>query len=161
MRIAVLKAPQPNQLDQFLSIGFALGSWHASHFRTKDNIFQNRAPGKQSEFLKHHPGLFLTVCGLADVNCAAPRLFQSRNDLEESGFAAARRTHENQEFALLDIHTDAAERDHLFFGALDVPDFADVLEAQNGCHYCCLKSPLSPLVQRGEKKSGVLFELCS
>jgi hypothetical protein len=35
---------------------------------------------------------------------------------------------------LFDIHTDAAERHHLFFCPLDVPDLADILEAQNGCH---------------------------
>src|SRR5215831_10311228 len=153
VRIAVLKAPQPNQLDQFLSIGFALGSRHASHFRTKDNIFQNRAPWKQSEFLKHHAGLFLTVCGPADVNCAAPGFLQSRNDLKEGGLATARRSDKNQELALLDVHTDAAERHHLFFGPLDVPDFADVLEAQNGCHLLLSKiSPVPSFSKRGKEK---------
>ena len=48
VRVAMLKATQMNQLDQFLSIGFTLGPWHASHFRAKDDIFQNRAPGKQA-----------------------------------------------------------------------------------------------------------------
>ena len=63
---------------------------------------------------------------------AAPGFLQSRNDLEEGGFATARRSNKNQELALLDIQTDAAERHHLFFGPLDVPDLADILEAQNG-----------------------------
>src|SRR6266498_5008044 len=135
MRVAMLKAPQMSQLDQFLSIGFALGSWHASHFRTKDDIFQNRAPWKQSKFLKHHPGLLLTVYGSADVDRAAPGFLQSRYDLEEGGFATARRSNENQELALLDLQTDAAERHHLFLGPLDVPDLADILEAENGCHH--------------------------
>ncbi len=48
---------------------------------------------------------------------------------EEGRFATARRSDENQELALLDIHTDAAERHHLFLGPLDVPDFADILES--------------------------------
>src|SRR4030095_5250276 len=132
---AMLKAPQMNQLDQFLSIGFALGSWHASHFRAKDDIFQNGAPGKQSEVLNHSPGLLLPVRGPADLARAAPGFLQSRNDLEECGFATARRSNENQELALLDIHADAAECHHLFLGPLDVPDLADILETQNGCHH--------------------------
>jgi hypothetical protein len=37
-----------------------------------------------------------------------------------------------------------------------VPDLADILEAQNGCHHSCPKSPLAPLFQRGETKTGVL-----
>src|SRR2546426_2457653 len=135
MRVAMLKASQMNQLDEFLSVGFALGSWDASHFRTKDDIFQNRAPGKESEFLKHHPGLLLTVYGSADVDRAARGFLQSCNDLEEGGFATARRSNENQELALLDLQTDAAERHHLFFGPLDVPDLGDIFEAQNGCHH--------------------------
>src|SRR4030095_1043493 len=122
MRVAMLKAPQMNQLNQFLSIGFALGSWHASHFRTKDDIFQNRAPGKESEFLEHHPGLLLTVYGFTDVDRAARGFLQSRNDLEESGFATARWSNENQAITLLDIQTDAAEAHPLFFGSLAVPD---------------------------------------
>jgi len=73
--------------------------------------------------------LLLTVYGTADVDRAAPGFFQSRNDLEEGGFATARRPDENQELALLDIHSDAAERHHLFLGPLDVPDFADILQS--------------------------------
>src|SRR6266550_5591206 len=159
MRVAMLKASQMNQLDEFLSVGFALGSWHASHFRTKDDIFQNRAPGKQSEFLKHHPGLLLTVYGPADVDRAAPGFLQSRNDLEEGGFATARRSNENQELALLDIHTDAAKRHHLFFGALDVPDLADILEAQNGCHHSCLNLPWPLFFKEGNFSSACEFSL--
>src|SRR6266542_4611157 len=124
-----------NELDQRVGIGLALGSWHASHFRTKDDIFQNRTPGKESKFLKHHPGLLLPVYGFTYVDRAARRFLQSGNDLEESGFATARRSNENQELALLDLQTDAAERHHLFFGALDVPDLGDIFKAQYGCHY--------------------------
>ena len=131
----LLKAPEMNQVDQFLRIGFALGSRHASHFRTKHDIFQNRAPGKQSEFLKHHPGLLLTICGPADVHRAAPGFLQSGNDLEEGGFTTTRRSNENQELALLDLQTDAAKGDHLFFSPLDVPDLSDILETKNGCHH--------------------------
>src|SRR4029450_9518586 len=135
MRVAMLKAPQMNQFDQLLSIGFALGSWHASHFRTKDDIFQNRAPGKESEFLEQQPGLLLPLHGFTDVDRAARGFLQSRNDLEESGFATARWSNENQELTLLDIQTDAAEGHHLFFGSLDVPDLGDIFKTQNSCHH--------------------------
>jgi hypothetical protein len=93
-----------HEFQQFLGLRTAFGLAHAAELQGQFDVFPCGQPGEQGGILEHEGG---TVAG--DFQGARRRRFQSRDDVQEGGFAAAGRTEEGNELAFPDVGVDVVQ----------------------------------------------------
>ena len=101
---------------------------HLAHFQRKTDVVGHGHGGVERIALEHHGNVALGRCHAdhvtsADAQGAFGGLFQTGNDVEQGGLAAARGTHQDQEFAGIDGDVDFLE--HLNGGSTFAEDLAD------------------------------------
>ena len=87
----------------------------AEDFHGQHHVVEDGAPGQEHGVLEHDTDVpARLVDGLAAQGDAARRaLEEAGENLEEGGLAAARLSHDGDEFARFDLHGDAGEGLHL------------------------------------------------
>ena len=90
----------------------ALSLGHAAEFKTQLHIFHNRLKGHQGQLLEYHADFRVYALPLPAVvhNLSFGLLLQSCNDVEQHGLAAAPRSQDYQEFAVVYIKA------HILYG---------------------------------------------
>src|ERR1700726_2104690 len=102
--IEVLKALEPDHLDQRAALLLGLRLLHALLARTIHYVAEHTLPGKQRELLKHRPAI---GTGPGDrpalhLRYAMGRLDEASDDIKQRRFSATRRTENGDEGAILD-----------------------------------------------------------
>jgi len=104
VRALVPRRTQVHQFQEFLGLGLALGLAHAAEFQGQLDVLAGGQPGEQGGVLEHEGG---TVAG--HFQSARRRRLQSRDDVQQGGFAAAGGTEEGNELALPDGGVDVVQ----------------------------------------------------
>ena len=90
-------------------------------FQAIDNVLDHVQPGKQRVLLEHHQSIVSRPAhGVAleqDISCR--RRFKARNQIEQRGFAAARRPEQDHVLAFADFEVHRLQRRHLLRGAVE------------------------------------------
>src|SRR5262245_31459553 len=112
MRIGLrkfLELDQPQLLERDL---LALGLADALHFEPEGDVAKRGTPGKELRKILEHDaavGALAADSLTADADLAAGRREKSRDDVEQRGLAAARRTQQAKELRLLHVEADAVD----------------------------------------------------
>ena len=101
----------------FIDALLALGLGHLAHLQRKADVVGHAHRGVQRVALEHH-GNVAVARGhahhvlAANAHLTFGRVVQTRNDVEQSGFAAARGAHQDEELARRDVDVHAAQNLH-------------------------------------------------
>src|SRR5262249_46404763 len=106
----------------------------AAHLEAVGGVLRRRHPGKKTMFLEHHGVLRPSRVGAAsDLDRAAGGLLQPGDDAQRRGLAAAARTHQADELAVVHRQTEILQRAPercIFAEALAEPVDADLGNVQ-------------------------------
>ena len=133
VRVFLLVAGEPDHVDQAAGAFARLAHGQAEDFRRQQDIFQHPPPFEQQRLLKHHADIARRVeiaAGAADLQRAAVVRVEAGNDLEQGGLAAARRSDDRHQLALVDIEGGVGDRKELL--AAGAEDLLDADEADEG-----------------------------
>ncbi len=94
--------------------------------RAESDVVAHRQPGKQRRLLEHHGAVGPRRPGRRTLDGHAPagRLLEAGDDVEQGGFAAARRPEQRNEFTVADREIDAGQRRHRIAAGIDLLDAA-------------------------------------
>ena len=114
--IMLLEAYKPHHFDKILADRASFGLAHALELETQLDIVGDRSPRQQAELLEHHRAVGAGSGNRPTIDHPGPGVgrYQSEQHIQERAFAAARRTHDGHELALLHIDVEVAERRHRF-----------------------------------------------
>ena len=145
LRIFVLVAGEPDQIEQIAGAGPRGLHRQADDFGRQQHVVENGSPFQQQRLLEHHADVARGIerrFRIADLDGAAVGVVQPGQNLQHRGLAAAGRADQRDQFAFPDVHGDVGDGEK--FRALGPIDLADVAQADEGLvgrhasHFCRL-----------------------
>ena len=114
VRIVLREGGEPHEIEEVARLLAPLRYGKAVDLQRKLDVGHHRAPGQQSEALKHHAGVLARRGDLAslDGDPAFVGSDEPGREAQQGGLAAAARAKERDQLALAHAGTDAVERHH-------------------------------------------------
>src|SRR6476646_9771267 len=111
----ILRVLQSHEVKIFFGRFAQPCATYTFHFQPEHHVLQSGKPGKQFGVLKHHATIMTAAVHFAPVDgdSATTRSIETHGDAQSRGLAAAGRTDECNNLAVLDREADAIERLHV------------------------------------------------
>src|SRR5712671_4046803 len=139
MRVALLEAGQPGELDQATNGLVALGARRPGDLQAVADIAAHGAPRQDRELLEHHAALAAGALHELAVAMDGPlsRPDETGDRLQQRGLAATARTDQGDEFAGPDREIDLVGRLHVAVGGREEMPEARHHDLVAGAHWVC------------------------
>jgi len=124
---------QPDQFQGLSGAYLVLRRRQALHLGAEDHVLPHREPGKQGGLLEHHGAVRTRLADprAIDFEAAGGGRFETGQQVEQGGLAAARRPEQRGEFAVRDGQVDALQRRYGVLAWVDLlhPGDLDCIQA--------------------------------